>query len=96
MSTRDAYVQKLKAQIDEWNADITKLEAKAGQASADLKIKYEQGVDALRAERDALDEKLKQIHAATDDAWEEARGGAEDLWERSKAAVAAAKAAFED
>jgi len=30
----DAYVQKLKAQLDEWNADINKLEAK------DLRINY--------------------------------------------------------
>ena len=53
MSTRDAYVQKLKAQIDDWNSDITKLEAKVGQASADMRIKYEQSLDSLRAERDS-------------------------------------------
>ena len=34
---RDAYVQKLKAQLDEWNADINKLEAKSDQAEAGRK-----------------------------------------------------------
>jgi hypothetical protein len=28
---RDAFVQKLKAQLDEWNADINELETKADQ-----------------------------------------------------------------
>ncbi len=96
MSTRDAYLQKLKAQLDDWNADITKLEAKAGLAAADAKIKYEQSLDSLRAERDQASNKLEQIQESSEDAWEEFQGGAEDLWERTKAAFAAAKAEFED
>ena len=96
MSTRDAYVQKLKAQIDDWNADISKLEAKAGQASADVRIKYEQSLDSLRAGRDQASDKLEQIQESSEDAWEEFQAGAEDLWGRTKAAVAAAKAEFED
>ncbi len=96
MSTRDAYVQKLKAQIDDWNADISKLEAKAGHAAADVRIKYEQSLDSLRAERDAVHEKVEQIQTSSEDAWEEFKESAEDLWERTKAAFAAAKAEFED
>ncbi len=96
MSTRDAYVQKLKAQIDDWNADISKLEAKAGQATADARIKYEQSLNSLRAERDKADEKIEQIQESSEDAWVEFQAGAEDLWGRTKAAFAAAKAEFED
>ncbi len=96
MSTRDAYVQKLKAQIDDWNADISKLEAKAGQAAADARIKYEQSLDSLRAERDQVSNKLEQIQESSEDAWEGFQDSAEDLWERSKAAFAAAKAEFKD
>ena len=96
MSTRDAYVQKLKAQIDDWNADIAKLEAKAGQAAADARVKYEQSLDSLRADRDKVGEKIEQIQKSSDDAWEEVQAGAQDLWERTKAAFAAAKAEFED
>ena len=96
MSTRDAYVQKIKAQIDDWNADITKLEAKAGQASAEMRIKYEQSLDSLRTERDAAHQKVEQIRDASDDTWEGLQAGAEDFWGRTKAAFAAAKAEFED
>jgi uncharacterized coiled-coil DUF342 family protein len=96
MSTRDAYVQKLKAQIDDWNADITKLEAKAGHAAADVRIKYEHSLDSLRAERDAVHAKVEQIQGSTEDAWEELKDHAEELWEKTKRAFAAAKAEFED
>ncbi|MGA8281126.1 MAG: hypothetical protein WB853_09540 [Desulfobacterales bacterium] len=34
---RNAYVQKLKAQLDEWNADINKLDAKSDLAEAGAK-----------------------------------------------------------
>jgi len=38
---RDAYIEKMKAKIDEWNAEISKQEAKARAAQADMKLKYE-------------------------------------------------------
>ncbi len=41
MSKRDAYVAKLKAQLDEWNAEVRKWEAKAEGAQADVRIEYE-------------------------------------------------------
>ena len=34
-TTRDAYVQKVKAKLDEWNAEIDRLEAQARQKEAD-------------------------------------------------------------
>ena len=51
---RDAYVQKLKAQLDEWNADINKLEAKSHQAEAGAKIEYHKRIADLR-------ERLKEV-----------------------------------
>ena len=96
MSKRDEYVEKIKAQIDDWNADITKVEERAAQASDEMKTKYEQCLDSLRAERAAAYQKIEQIIDASDDAWDEIQANADDLWERSKAAFAAAKREFED
>ena len=96
MSTRDAYVEKLKAQIDDWNADITKLETKAGLAAADVRIAFEQTIESLRAERDAVHAKVEQIEESTEEAWEELKDHAEELWDKTKRAFAAAKAEFED
>jgi hypothetical protein len=35
MKNKEAYVQKMHAKIDEWNADIDRLKAKADQVEAD-------------------------------------------------------------
>ena len=70
MSTRDEYIEKAKAQLDEWNAAIDQLEAKSKQEKAEIKMKYEKQVKEMKAKRDALREKIKSITGATDDAWE--------------------------
>jgi hypothetical protein len=51
MSNRDAYVRKLKAKLDEWNAEIDKLQAKAELAEAEAKIEYEKQLADLRAKQ---------------------------------------------
>ena len=95
MTTRDAYVQKIKDQIDVWNADITVAEAKAGQASAEIKTRYDQSLETLRAQRDAANQKAEEIKVSADDAWEGLQASADDFLDRSKAAFAAAKAEFD-
>jgi len=55
MDKRDAYVQKLKAKLNEWNAEIDVLAAKADQAGADAKIAYHKRLEDLRAKRTELE-----------------------------------------
>ncbi len=38
--TRDAFVKKMKAKLDEWNAEIAKLESRARQHEADAQKAY--------------------------------------------------------
>jgi SMC interacting uncharacterized protein involved in chromosome segregation len=38
MTDRSAYIDKMKAKVDEWTADIEKMQAKAKGAEADLRI----------------------------------------------------------
>ena len=41
MSKKEAYERKLQAQLNEWSAEIDRLQAKAQGASADLQIESE-------------------------------------------------------
>jgi hypothetical protein len=80
MSKRDEYVAKLKAQLDEWNADIGKWEAKAKGAQADARAEYEKHLDAVRRQRDQAMEQMRQVQAAAGDAWLDLAKGADEAW----------------
>ena len=96
MSTkRDAYVEKLKAQLEEWNTEIDKLAAKSAQAEAKAKIKYKNQLDDLRAKRDAVRDKLLAVQQAGDEAWEDLKEGLENSWEILKMSFNKAKTEFE-
>jgi predicted nucleic acid-binding Zn-ribbon protein len=86
MSEREQYVEKAKARIDQWNADIEKLQAKAGEAKADAKIEYEKQLRELRAQRDEAKEKLDEIAKASDSAWDDMKAGFESAWDKISSA----------
>ena len=92
---KEAYVEKLKAQLDEWNADLERMEAQARGAKADLKIKYDQQLTGLRQRQSEAKQKLEEVKAANNEAWEQLKQGTEDAWNRLKEAVTSAKSQFD-
>lgn len=80
MSNREAYEQKLRAKLDEWQAEIDKLRAKARGAEADARIEREKEAERLEAKREEMRHKLKELREASDDAWDDLRDGAERAW----------------
>lgn len=63
---RDDYVAKLKAQIDQWNAQAAKWEAQSAQQ-----------LGQFRARRDAAMAELKRLQNASADAWRDMMHGAD-------------------
>jgi chromosome segregation ATPase len=74
---RDEYVEKLKGQLDEWNAAIDKLEKRAGELTAEARQRYQERVAALRAKRQEIQNKLKEIQAAGESAWDAIKASVE-------------------
>ena len=95
MTTRDAYVEGLKKQLDAWNADMTRWEAKAGDAKAEIKERYQRELDVLKAQRELARYNLRLLEGASASAWTELRKGADDAWSRMRAATSAAGTYFE-
>ncbi|MFO7727361.1 MAG: hypothetical protein R6X11_03445 [Desulfonatronovibrio sp.] len=93
-SKRDAYIQKLKAKIDEWNADLDKLAAKADQADGQRKIKYQQQIEELREKRRDFEKKLENLKNASESAWEDMKEGMEKSWQTWKESFSRAKTEF--
>jgi uncharacterized coiled-coil DUF342 family protein len=77
MGLKEAYQEKLEAQLKEWSARISELKARADRASADAKIKLYQEVEDLKVRTDAAQQKLNEIKAASAEKWESLKAASE-------------------
>lgn len=91
---RDEYVQKLKSQLDEWNAEAAKWEAKAKAAGDEVKSEHQRQLALFHQRRDEGMQKMKEIQAAGSDAWMEMMRGADDAWKRMQDAFNQARSKF--
>ena len=93
--TRDEYVEKLKSQIDRWNGEAAKLEARAREAQMSAKARYEKQLEQFRRRRgDALKE-VQRIQVASVDAWKELARGADAALKSMQEAFDKARASFD-
>jgi F0F1-type ATP synthase membrane subunit b/b' len=94
MNEREAYENKIKGQIDEWQAEIDKWSAMAKQAQADAQLQYNEQLQKLRERRDEAQEQLQKLQKASDGAWEDLRKGMEDGWREFGRAIETARERF--
>lgn len=91
---RDAYVEKLKAQMDEWNAEIDKLQARADAAQADARAAYQKHLIQLKSKRQVLKEKMDELHHAGEGAWEDVKKGVDTAKHILAESIQSAKSRF--
>lgn len=77
---KQAYEEKVKAQLNKLNAQIDEMKAKARQAQADTEIKYHSEIEELSSKWDATFKKLEEFQKAGDGAWKEIQTGFENAW----------------
>ncbi|GHC23508.1 MULTISPECIES: coiled coil domain-containing protein [Aidingimonas] len=94
MSNREAYEQKLQAKLDEWQAEIDKLRARAKSNEADARIEREEEADRLEAKREEVRQKLDELRNSSDDAWDDIKDGAERAWDSLSASFEKARSRF--
>lgn len=94
MEIKDAYEQKMEAQMKEWDAQINLLEAKVENAGADIKVKRAQAIHELRVKQRVASEKMRQLGNASGKAWDQAKETADKVWADLKTGVEAARSAF--
>lgn len=95
MINRDEYVQKLKVQLDQWNADAKKWEAKAQGAQATMKAEYEKQLKTVHSRRDEAMVQLKLLQGASTDAWQDMMKGADQAWKNMHEAFTKARSHFD-
>lgn len=67
MINKDAYQQKLQAQLNEWKAHADLLKAKAEGASADLQIELNKQIEQLKGLQGEAQAKFDELRSATGD-----------------------------
>ena len=95
MTKQDQYIEKLKAQLDQWNAQVTQWEAKAREAQTNVRADYEKQLDAFRRQRDEALEHMRRVQSATGDAWLDLVRGADDAWSKMREAFEKARSHFQ-
>jgi len=94
VTSRHEYIDKLKEKLDEWDADIDELEARAQNTKTELEFEIKDQITALKVRRDIMKLKLNEIRDSSEEAWEDIKVGAEEAWADVKEAMKKAKSHF--
>src|SRR6476620_4689623 len=79
-SSMHFYLNWAKERIDEMDAMLASLEAKASEVQADSRVKADQFIADLHKKRDEFQESIKKQTDAGEAAWLGAKGQMEDRW----------------
>jgi len=94
MDRIEATRQKLSAQLDQWSAEIDRLEAKAREAEAEACLRYMSEVEELRDRKEQAIQRLRELSDAGEQAADDVVAGAEQAWEELGESVKAAARRF--
>ncbi len=77
---REQTVEKLKTKLDQWNADLDDMEARARKAREEGRAEAEQTIEDLKRKREKARGQLEQLKSASDNAFSDMLKGIENGW----------------
>lgn len=90
----DLREEKMEAELEQVQADIDKLEAKAKAARASSAISMQEEVDSLKEKKAEAESALKRIRNAGSEATEDLKTGAKNAWRSLEASLDRARKRF--
>jgi len=81
MATKEAYRKQLEARLEQWDAQLDLLAARAKKATADAQVDYENELGALKRQRERALETLSELAKSGEGAWDDLKVGAERAWD---------------
>jgi hypothetical protein len=94
MKTKNEYIDSLAAELKEWSAQIDLLNIKAEQSVGTAKLKFTQELNSIRGHQQAATIKMRELEAASDEAWEQVKVTADKVWNDLRMGLANASAKF--
>ena len=95
MSTKQAYQKEIEAKLEALDAQIATMQAKANQANAELKAKYQEQIRVLTERRETAQLKLGELKRSSEAAWETMKGGVESAFSELQTAFDKAVTQFQ-
>ena len=96
MTSRDEYVEKLKAQLEQWNAQMATWESTAREATAEARMELEKQIGITRSRLDDMVFRMELLKGASADAWQEIARGADEARTTMQDAFERARFHFKD
>lgn len=94
--SKHEYIQKLKTQLDEWDYEIDRLEAKAKEVQHTISEKLKTNVSELKEKSEQLKVRFKDVEHATEEAAADVKDALDMAWNSLKMGVLAVRSEFED
>ncbi len=80
MSTKEAYKQKIDAELEVVQAKLARIKAQGTDFTGDARINHAKHVKELEQKLDLTKAKLSELEKADEHVWEQLRDGFEDIW----------------
>jgi hypothetical protein len=84
----------MQVKLEEWNAEIDILTAKAGKVGTEVKNEYLEQIAALKSKQAAARQKIEELQHAGEGAWEDMKSGIELAWDALGEAIDSARSRF--
>jgi uncharacterized coiled-coil DUF342 family protein len=94
MSSRDEYVRKMQAKLEEWNTEIDELAARADKVKGDVRIEYNVQIEALKVKRADAIQKIEEFKQAGESAFADLKSGIDRALKTMGKAIDSAKSRF--
>ena len=96
MNNRDEYVEKMKAQLGQWNSQMATWQAATKEASAETRIELEKQMGIMKSRADDLVFRMELLKGASADAWQEIARGADEARKTMQDALEKARFHFKN
>lgn len=77
MKSKEEFINMLHTKINEWDAEIDKLSAKADQVEAESREEFYAQIAELKSKRSQVEEKLEEARKSGDSAFQDLKSGME-------------------
>ena len=80
MNKKEAYIQRINAELEGWHAKLHEMKAKAEAIAADKRIEYNDHIQGLEKYLDNANAKLDELQDAGEESWDRLSQDVEKAW----------------